>query len=354
LKSSDISSRGQIETPRCQVKNDGTQELSFSIPMYYRVDGLLVENPIWYNVINGALIVNLRKLKLIFNKGEEGIEEIFEFVISKVNETHTEGKLSCEVSAESLAFQELGKIGYKISLSSQDFLDEYEEWYNSETKDKPEPKNNLNYWCDKIFSNSNWDYEIQMNWAGFDGVTEKLSNEIREERGLRRTDRIYEEEYISSWEHIGSEEDGVLVPSAMESFTEKLRLVDLEKSNIYNLTQNLAEAFGVFCKYQYEYDDDKNYHIVGKKCIFYNNFLSEEDGKLDIIYPYDTSKISREIDSADVVTKMFVVPIEDTTTASGLVTIADVPANKAREDYILNFDYLYSIGTITKEQYEYI
>ena len=370
LKSADVSGRGQIETPKSLIKDDGTQELSFSIPMYYRNEmGELIENPIWYNVINGSLIVNLRKLKLIFNKGEKGQngspkkEEVFEFIITKVSETHTDGQLHCEVTAEGLAFQELGKVGYKISLSSQDFLDEYQEWYETEVgegkdfstqalKDAAEPKNNINYWCEKIFKNSHWDYEIQMDWSGFDGVTVNLTNAVREQRGLRRTDKIYEEEYVSSWEHIGTEEDGRLVPSNMEAFAEKLRLVDLEKSNIYNLTQNLAETFGVFCKYHYDYDE--NYHIVGKKCIFYNNFLSEKDGKLDIIYPYGTSKIVREIDSADVVTKMYVTPIEDTTTASGLVTIADVVANKAREDYILNFDYLYAIGTITQEQYDYI
>lgn len=375
LKSADVSSRGQIETPKCLVKDDGTQELNFSIPMYYRnEEGDFIENPIWYDVINGSLIVNLRKLKLIFNKGEKGQngkpkkEEIFEFIITKVSETHTDGQLHCEVTAEGLAFQELGKVGYRISLSSQDFLDEYQEWYDSsvgtnteeesfdfpseEAKNKAEPKNNIDYWCNKIFANSYWDYEIQMDWSGFDGVTAQLTNEVRESRGLRRTDKIYEEEYISSWEHVGTEENGKLVPSNMEAFAEKLRLVDLEKSNMYNLTQNLAETFGVFCKYQYDYDE--NYHIIGKRCIFYNNFLSEKDGKLDIIYPYGTSKIVREIDSADVVTKMYVTPIEDTTTASGLVTIADVVANKSREDYILNFDYLYAIGTISQEQYDYI
>ena len=107
--------RGQIETPKCQIKNDGTQELNFSIPMYYREKGILVENPIWFNVINGSLIVNLRKLKLIFNKGEEG-EEIIEFIINNVIETHTDGQLRCEVTAEGLAFQELGKVGYKIGI----------------------------------------------------------------------------------------------------------------------------------------------------------------------------------------------------------------------------------------------
>ena len=349
LKAIGLHNKGQIETPKCQIKDDGTQELSFNIPMYYYEDGRLVENPIWYNVINGALIVNLRKLKLIFNKGEEG-EEIFEFVISKVTETHTNGQLYCEVTAEGLAFQELGKVGYKISLKSQDFIDEYNEWYNSTDENKPaEPKNNLNYWCDKIFKNSKWDYEIQMDWSSYDGVVEDLDNNLREAKGLRRTDMIYEEEYIASWETINNE---YLTPSKMEGFKEKLRLVDLEKSNIYNLTQNLAETFGVFCKYKYDYDDD--YHIIGKRCIFYNNFISEKEGKIDITYPYDASKIEREIDSTDIVTKMFVTSIEDSTSPSGLITIADVAANKTKEDYILNFDYLYSIGTISQEQYDAI
>ena len=360
LKPIGLHNKGQIETPKCQIKNDGTLELNFSIPMYYRENGELVENPIWYNVINGSLIVNLRKLKLIFNKGEEG-EEVFEFVINNVFETHTDGQLRCEVSAEGLAFQELGKVGYKISLSSQDFIDEYNDWYvsthDSEATNKQkegqeiaEPINNINYWCEKIFQNSRWTYEIQMDWSAFDGITESLSNEEREDRGLRRTDKIYEEEYISSWEVQGKGTvNEILVPAQMEGFKEKLRLVDLEKSNMYNLTQDLAKAFGVFCRYTYEYDE--NYQIIGKKCIFYNSFLAEKEGVIDIIYPYSASKIEREISSSDVVTKMFVTSIEDDTSPSGLITIADASANKMKEDYILNFDYLYTTGTITEEQY---
>ena len=62
------SGEGQIETPKCSLKNDGTQELNFSFPMYIREKGELVENPIWYSYKNGLLIENMRKLKLLFNK----------------------------------------------------------------------------------------------------------------------------------------------------------------------------------------------------------------------------------------------------------------------------------------------
>lgn len=364
LKPINVFRKGQIETPKSQIKNDGTAELNFSIPMYYRDNGILVENPIWYNVINGTLIANLRKLKLIFNKGEAE-EEVFQFVINKVIETHKDGQLYCEVTSESLAFQELGKIGYKISLSSQDYIDDYDNWCKAtvgldteensydyqtqEEKDADQPLNNINYWAQKIFKNSSWSYEVQMDWSAFDGI---ISDEDRLNQSVRQVNKIYEEEYISSWTYQGSQEEGKLVPRKIESFKEKLRLVDLEKSNIYNLTQELAKTFGVFCKYKYDYDE--NYHIIGKKCIFYNNFLMEDEGKIDITYPFHAAKIERETDSADIVTKMFVTPVEDSSSPSGLITIADVSANKMREDYILNFDYLYSIGTISQQQYDYI
>ena len=44
---------GQIITPEISLKNDNTQILTFSIPMYIYQGTTRVENPIWYNVRNG-------------------------------------------------------------------------------------------------------------------------------------------------------------------------------------------------------------------------------------------------------------------------------------------------------------
>lgn len=345
--------QGQIITPKISLKNDNTQILSFSIPMYYRNDkGELVENPLWYNTTNGNLLVNLRKIKVIFNKGEKG-ESVYEFIIHKITESHSNGQLICEVEAEGLAFQELGKIGYKITLNYDEFLLDIEKDENLLAS--------LNYWLKKIFKNTNWTYSIQMDWSSYDGIIdlaengnvidyESLTNEEknilnddREARGLRRRDTIYEEEYISSW--YVDEETKKLVPRELIQFQEKARIPQIEKSNIYNITQDLAELFELYCKYKYHYDD--NYHIIGRECIFYNNFLDEVAGKFDINYPYHTNDIKRTLESTDIVTKMYVVPLED-------ISIVDVSANKSKEDYILNFDYLYSIGTISQEQYDAI
>jgi len=83
----------------------------------------LEENPIWYNTRNGNIAIDMRKIKVIFNKAEDS-EAVFEFLITKVNESHSNGELICEISCDGLAFHELGKVGYKISLSSEDFLAE--------------------------------------------------------------------------------------------------------------------------------------------------------------------------------------------------------------------------------------
>lgn len=347
LKPLGLGNKGQLEEPQFVLKTDGTQQLTFKIPMYYRDGGELIENPIWYSYRDGLLIENLRKLKLIFAKGDATREKIFEFVITKITETHSGGQLVCEVESEGLAFQELGKNGYKLSFSQESFQLDYDKWWEDENrKEENEPIASIDYWAKQIFENTDWNYEVRMDWSSFDGVLDE--SERAKNSKLRQSNKIYEEEYIASWK----DDNGKLTPMELVDFKEKARLIKVEKSNRYNITQTLAETFGVYCKYEYGYDE--NYHIISKTCVFYNNFLKEKDGKIDINYPYDGSKIVREKDSTDVITKMFVTPIESESMPSGLITIADVGANRSKEDYVLNFDYLYSIGTITQEQYDAI
>ena len=359
LKENDVENKGQIQEPNFKNNIDGTQNFSFKIPMYIYDGAKRIENPIWYTVRDGFLIANLRKIKLILNKARSNSasanERIYEFVITKVSESHEGDMLYCSVECEGLAFHELGKVGYKISLSADDFNnDSYEyfrRWEGSTTLYPPVA--NINYWLDKFLTSyyddtqpnvlprnpKTWYYTIQMqHHDALDGV-EKLPN------------KIYEDAYIANWNILDPQNDNnyVLVPETMVSSKEKERLIDLEESNIYNLTQDLAEKFGVFCKYQYQYDS--NYHIIGRLIIFYNNFFNEKnDSYLDITYPYSASAISRSMDGSSLTTKLFVRPTND---SEGVYNgIIDVPANKSLEDYILNFDYLHEINTISEEQYD--
>ena len=362
LKSFGINHKGQVQEPEMNIKDDGTLEFSFSIPMYLRENGKKIENPLWYNTRNGNVLVDLRKLKVIFNKKVPKKERVFEFLITKVTEKHEKGSLFCEIESEGLAFHELGKIGYKISLSKDSF---YEDFENDNTL-----KATLNYWCDKVFGTGNhkktkWEYEVCMDWTTKDGSIQtiigeecfdnyidlsdenkEIVNNNREAHGYRRHDKIYEDEYISAW----NVKNNQLVATNVEAYKEKERLVDIKESNIYNITQTLAETFGVFCRYEYIHDE--LYYIVGRKIIFYNNFIQESTGSITFSYPYQISHVEREMDATDLVTKLYVKSITDDTV--GEISIINTPANKNGEDYILNFDYLYDIGMIDEDKYKAI
>ena len=82
LKYSDLENKGQIQDGSLRLNIDGTEELSFKIPMYLwkevrssndeeKFIMQRYENPIWYNVKEGNIIANMRKIKVIFNKMTE-------------------------------------------------------------------------------------------------------------------------------------------------------------------------------------------------------------------------------------------------------------------------------------------
>lgn len=334
LKPFNLERKGLIQNPKLVLKDDGTEEFSFSIPMHIVEDNISHDNPIWYNVINGNIVENLRKIKIIFNKNQAN-QKVYEQIIVKVNERHENKETFCDVNCEGLAFHELGKVGYKISLSGDDYLAEDLEWFNG-GQVGAEPMPSLKYWNDKIFDGrDDWQYSIQMDYAMNGG--EALSS-----------NKVYEDEYIASW--AADETTGKVKGTRISKTQEKYRLVDLEESNIYNLTQEVAKTFGVFCRYEYEHD--ANLHISGKKVIYYNAFLQESTGALDLTYAYNTNELSREKNGTDIITKMFVRPVDDSSSATGDINIVNVDANKTKEDYILNFEYLHDNQIISEEQYE--
>ena len=339
LKWSDTEQKGRVEKPIMTINIDGTQNFECTIPMYINFHGQIIENPNWYTTRNGNLITDLRKIKVILNKGTED-EGVFEFVITNITETHDNDQMTCNVSASGLAFHELGRIGYKINLSQETFQNDLEDWEKDPRGDKPEET--IQYWLKKMgieswdendFESSIWYYDIQMDWSSF-------------RKGIERdTDKIYEEAYTTVW-------SSDLKPLAKEEYKEKWRPITVENSNIYNITQDLAEKFGVFCRYEYLHDE--NYHIIGRKIIFYNNFIQEGESAFSLTYPYSSSKVSRTLDSTDLTTKLYVLDVDNQSILGGKNTIMNAEANGTHEDYLLNFEYLYQIGAINQEQYDAI
>lgn len=351
-----LNQKGTIQDPDFTLINDGTQEFKFSIPMYIYDCGQLQENPVWYNTRNGNLIVNLRKIKVIFNKNTE-FKEIFEFLITKITEEHEKDCLMCKVECEGLAFHELGKIGYTYSLSSADADYDRKTWcekgyYESRNKIHiaSEPIYNINYWCEKIgldyqpqsggqpdlasIDPRRWYFRIDMDWSSFQAANIN-----------RNSHTVYEEEFVGEWQLEGEQ----LVPKVIENAKEKERIIEVNESNIYNITQTIAETFQVYCRY--EYGHDENQHIISRTVVFFNNYL-HEDHIFSITYPYNSRKITRELDSTNIITQLYVKSVENSSTLLGEDNIRYCTANKTQEDYVFNFDYLRETNAITDEQYE--
>ena len=356
LKWSDARQKRQVQEGKVILDVDGTGQCTFSIPMYLDQQEFIndksvmkkYENPLWHTFKDGFLIEGMRKIKLIFNKATP-IEKVFEFLIIKVSEEHSEDQLYCRVECESLPFHELGKIGYKISLSQDKFELDNANWAEKGYWVRPDgredtsaPIENLQYWCEQCYLQplpddstlidpNTWYYKISM----LQQITN--NNAIL----LQSNNIIYEAPYTSSW-------DDNLTPLTVETAREKQRPINIEQSNIYNITQTIAETFRVHCRYEYLYDD--NYHIIGRIVIFYNNY-SKDDDIISFTYPYNTKEITREIDSSNITTKMYVSTASNDALFDQEVSIINSKANDMQEDYLLDFDYMYKVGAINVDQY---
>ena len=217
----------------------------------------------------------------------------------------------------------------------------------------------IQYWLDQVFPNEKdengniikwftpWCYEIRMDWSQY--PTES-----------RLATKVYDDRFINSWAI--DDNTNELIANGIQVSREKSRAIDCKNSNKYNITQDIAKAFEVFCDYEYktaangqfikEYTDENGLIWTGRKVIFYNSAINI-DNPLYLNYQKNLQTIERTAESSELYTKLFVTPSESSIMKSGYVTIADTFANPTLDDFILNFDYLYSIGSISDYQMQF-
>ena len=164
LKWSEIENRGQLQNSNVELVDDGTEKLEFSVPLYYYDNGIKIINPLWKNFDNSLIIPHMHKIKLIFNK-KESEERVYEFLVVSIDELHEKDMVTFNVKCEGLPFHELGKLGYKVSLSADIYNNDYDEWANNGYNPDTEPIENIQYWNDKIFKHTDKDGNI--TWKYF-------------------------------------------------------------------------------------------------------------------------------------------------------------------------------------------
>lgn len=297
--------------------------------------------------VYSVLAENTRILKA-FVRFDDKIK-IYPFIIDKIVDSRDDNfSVYKQVSANGLAFAELGKVGYKLELT-QDTLELEVEKDNTIVP-------TIDYWLDKVFPSEKdangkvkrwltpWCYEVRTEYYESDRIAGK----------------VYDEEYINNW-NVGS--DGTLTAASYEPTREKARIISCKDSNKYNITQTIAETFELFCRYEYScdergsfvktYTDSAGKVWTGRKVIFYNRAI-KKDNPLIIEYKKNLNSISRESDSSEIYTKLYVSPIASEVMTDGYVSIANSAANPTMDEFILNFDYLHETRSISDYQYHQV
>lgn len=282
--------------------------------------------------------------------------KVYPFIIDKITDRRdSHFSIYKDIEASGMAFAELGKQGYKLELNSHTLETDYE-------KDL-ETVATVDYWLDKVFPNERdaagnvikwltpWSYEIRMDWSHY-SAEDRLSS------------KVYEDPYIGSWtldEGEGATQ-AMLRPGELVVGEEKARYIDCKNSNKYNITQTIAETYGIFCVYEYVCDErgrfkheyTENGQVwTGRKAVFYNRAI-KADNPFYIEYQNNLGSISRVSDSSEIYSKLYITPIQSKTTETGYVSIADTSINPILDDFILNFDYLYNTGSISDYQRNFI
>ena len=128
----------------------------------------------------------------------------------------------------------------------------------------------------------------------------------------------------------------------------KKRLISIERSNIYNIIQELCESFKIFAYFQYNYGTDGK--IKERKILFKTEAINDVIN-FDFSYGKNLLSCKRTLDSNDLVTKLYVPDIESPINNGNILSIKESICNPTGEGYLYNFKYFYDNGTLTKDKY---
>lgn len=127
-----------------------------------------------------------------------------------------------------------------------------------------------------------------------------------------------------------------------EKHPRRIRTLSQEKSNRFNIIQELSQVFKIYPQFYIEFDRngkvklDENGRM--KKHVF---FMTEKGNKNQLGFRYEKNlaDISRTVDSTSLTTKLFVENVDSELSPTGLCSIQTAEDNIARTSYILDFSY---------------
>lgn len=302
--------RHSIENPplneKYRIDEEGYVQASFIDDVSLKI------NPLWLYVKNEY------KIRLVRFKGTDK-EKIYDFVIKNFSESRTYDSRTIDVQCKNYAIHELSRLGYSLTI-------------NEETPIKnppPDGKLNIQYWMEIILPYTKNQYSL----SNPSGWTFEL------EGGTLKDIMIP-----------GYDKDGDLYTPRSEIIKEKERIMKIERSNVFNIIQELCEKFEVWANFEYEYDSYGK--IIGRKIIFKSEV--ESNAEYSITYGINAGDMSKESNSDELSTKIIVENVESDLENSGVMSFSECPQNLMMENFIYNFDYYQQAGFISEEKNNWV
>ena len=284
---------GQCYNPILTVNANGAKTLSFSLPLKYfeKTQGKVIDNIRWQYITN--------QYKIRVEREEEEIEE---FVLRDYTENHSENdQLTIDINCMSLAEFELGQIGYELTFSEESL------YIYPDNLDPNDPDNkpigvheaDIHFWAKKIIENTNWTYKVQSYYE----VDTSMATDNRQQIPVSEDDHVGTNQFYENDRIIDYDDDNV--PIKKDTYDIKERILKSEKSNRWNLSQDLCETFEVWADYQIKY----NQGVVVSRTIIFKNDIPD-DALFSIHYTKNLRNINRQIDDSQLDNKQAALPVE--------------------------------------------
>lgn len=147
--------------------------------------------------------------------------------------------------------------------------------------------------------------------------------------------------------------------------TDKRRAISGSKSNRFSLLETISKTFYCFTRFLVEHDSKgyiiKNSNGKPKKYFTYVSELGRRNFS-GFNYGLNLEDIERKIESKELVTKVYVEPIDNQYNDSGMITIQNSDYNKMGERFFYNFSYFKRQGFFNassfmedyKDVYDYV
>lgn len=134
---------------------------------------------------------------------------------------------------------------------------------------------------------------------------------------------------------------------------EKIRTIEAQQSNRFNILQSIAEAFECWIQFDVHHDDTgcviRDENNLPEKYIY---FVKEIGQETSVVFQYgiDLKDTSRRVQSEKIATKTIVQQNENQYGKNGFCSIARSTENYPRENFIYNFDYYINQGLLDRNE----